>query len=438
MSELATIERSGGRAMIVADALTQESEQRKLLGEYIAKHMHEGTDYGIIPGTQRKNADGSNAPTPKTLLKPGAEKLTQLYRTIPKYTLEDKIENWDTGLFYYRYVCRIVLQADEEVSVAEGVGSANSYESRYRWRKADRACPACGANAIKRSKYPPRNNPTAQPGWYCYDKAGGCGANYDADDASITGQTAGRVQNPDILDTVNTVLKIAKKRALVDAAIALARCSDIFTQDVEDFHGDDHESQRGNYDPRTVPGVKSGADLDQYARWRTFFNDQPDLAKVNAMVPEWKGLSREASNGERAPRAVVWSMFKDYAANRGWSFDSEAFRFTEGKGGSDPPKNAAAPSTANAGDAGSPSPSAGAASAKTARRKPITKEALSDLVTATAERTGTDELVLLIAMLRDCSKRDDIGIDDLTAEEMAAAEAWLRGQPSAKKEAAHA
>ena len=75
-------------AMIVADALKQESEQRHLLGQYVAHHMVEGTDYGVIPGTRNK-----------TLLKPGAEKLTQLFRTIPRYTVEDKVENWETGLF---------------------------------------------------------------------------------------------------------------------------------------------------------------------------------------------------------------------------------------------------------------------------------------------------------------------------------------------------
>ena len=47
----------------MADALSQEGEQRKLLGEYVARHMTEGTDYGVIPGTKNKtlkrNPDGS-------------------------------------------------------------------------------------------------------------------------------------------------------------------------------------------------------------------------------------------------------------------------------------------------------------------------------------------------------------------------------------------
>lgn len=217
------VARSGARPLIVADFLQQEAEQRRLLSQYIQQQMVEGTDYGVIPGTQNK-----------TLLKPGAEKLTTLFRCVPQFTIQQKIENWETGLFFYQFQCQIVTQ-DNNTVVAEGVGSCSTYESRYRWRKQDLACPACGANAIKKSKFPPRNRPNDKPGFYCFSKAGGCGAEFDHDDTDITSQPVGRVQNPDITDCVNTVLKMAKKRAMVDASISLARCSDIFTQDVEDF-----------------------------------------------------------------------------------------------------------------------------------------------------------------------------------------------------------
>lgn len=233
--ELVRIETS--RAVVTAAALEESADQRRLLGAYIEQQMVEGEDYGVIPGTERKDAKGNPAPTPKALLKPGAEKLVGLFRCVPKFTIEKEIENWDTGLFFYRITCQIETAADGSV-VAVGVGSCSTYESRYRWRTQDRACPVCGAAAILRSKFPPRDNPEAEPGWYCYAKKGGCGANFDADDAEIIHQKVGRVQNPDLCDAANTVLKMSKKRALVDAAIGLARCSDIFTQDV----GDDEQS----------------------------------------------------------------------------------------------------------------------------------------------------------------------------------------------------
>ncbi len=54
-------------------------------------------------------------------------------------------------------------------------------------------------------------------------------------DHRIVGQEVGRKENPDIADTYNTVLKMAKKRAFVDASLTATAASDIFTQDVEDM-----------------------------------------------------------------------------------------------------------------------------------------------------------------------------------------------------------
>jgi len=48
-------------------------------------------------------------------------------------------------------------------------------------------------------------------------------------------QPAGRVENTDLADTYNTVLKMAKKRALVDATLTATAASDIFNQDLEDY-----------------------------------------------------------------------------------------------------------------------------------------------------------------------------------------------------------
>jgi hypothetical protein len=46
--------------------------------------------------------------------------------------------------------------------------------------------------------------------------------------------TTYRIDNDDIFSQVNTLLKMAKKRALVDAALSAGRLSDLFTQDMEE------------------------------------------------------------------------------------------------------------------------------------------------------------------------------------------------------------
>ncbi len=207
------------RAHLTLELLKEECEQRQLLAQYVKQCMVEGTDYGRIAGADRP-----------TLLKPGAEKLIDLFRCTPEFTLvpEFSREDFEEGFFKYTFRCRI-LSRDTGAVMAEGYGSANSRESRYRWRTANRKCPTCGKEAIIQGKA------EYGGGWVCFKRKGGCGEKYVETDERITQQTVGRVEHDNIADLDNTILKMAKKRAQVDGAIALARCSDMFTQDVEDF-----------------------------------------------------------------------------------------------------------------------------------------------------------------------------------------------------------
>lgn len=206
-----------------AMSVQQAAQRFNTLVEFVQTVMRPDVDYGVIPGT----------PKP-TLLKPGAEKLTTLFGLSTRFTVVEKTEDWmvDEPFFYYWYRCQ--LWRGERL-IAEADGSCNSRESKYRWRESKRACPKCGATAINRSKYPPRNNPGAEPGWYCFGKQGGCGAEFAADDTAITGQQTGRVPNPDIADQVNTLQKMAQKRALIAAVLIGVNASEFFTQDVEDI-----------------------------------------------------------------------------------------------------------------------------------------------------------------------------------------------------------
>ena len=49
------------------------------------------------------------------------------------------------------------------------------------------------------------------------------------------GRTKYKINNPDICSLVNTILKMAKKRAFIDAVLQVASLSEVFTQDVEDM-----------------------------------------------------------------------------------------------------------------------------------------------------------------------------------------------------------
>ena len=187
--------------------------------EFVKDYLKEGEDFGIIPGT----------PKP-TLLKPGADKLCELYGLADSYRILDKVEDYDAKppLFDYTIECTLTRLRTGLV-VATGLGSCNSYESHYRWRKGARKCPECGKETIIKGKQ------EYGGGWLCFAKKGGCGAKYKDGDKAIEGQSADRVENEDIIDQKNTVLKMGKKRAKIDATLSATRSSGVFTQDLEDI-----------------------------------------------------------------------------------------------------------------------------------------------------------------------------------------------------------
>lgn len=205
--------------MSLRTANSRLEEFQSFVAGYLSESKNggqDGGDYGAIPGAGSK----------KVLLKSGADKLCEIYGIYDEYEIESH-ENFETNLFFYRVKCILKSRADDSV-VGTGLGSCSTYESKYRWRDTQRKCPSCGATAIIKGKE------EYGGGWLCWDKKGGCKAKFKVGDASIEGQTIGRTENPDILDTVNTVLKMAKKRAKIDAVIGVTRSSGIFTQDIEE------------------------------------------------------------------------------------------------------------------------------------------------------------------------------------------------------------
>ena len=201
----------------VSTALTRYQTMK----DFIDKVLNLNIDYGTIPGTNTK----------PVLLKPGAEKLAAFFGLAVTYEIIEKITDW-TGhehgepFFYYHYKTKLLRQG---LVAGEGEGSCNSWETKYRYRSADRVCPGCGATAIIKGKA------EYGGGWICFNKKGGCGAKYKEDDPAITSQPTGKVPNPDVADVVNTVQKMAQKRSLVAAVLNATNASDWFTQDVEDY-----------------------------------------------------------------------------------------------------------------------------------------------------------------------------------------------------------
>jgi len=205
-------------AMSVHEAIIR----RDKMIQFVQAIMEEGRDFGVIPGTDGK----------PTLYKPGAEKLTTFFGLTKRFEVLEKAEAW-TGkdhdgelFFYYWYRCQLWRG---DLLIAEGDGSCNSMEKKYRWRQANRHCPTCGQGTIIKGKE------EYGSGWICWAKKGGCGAKFKDGDPAIEDQQVGQVINPDIADQVNTIQKMAAKRALVAATLLAVNASEFFTQDLEDM-----------------------------------------------------------------------------------------------------------------------------------------------------------------------------------------------------------
>ena len=106
-----------------------------------------------------------------TLFKAGAEKLNAIFGLAPLVELTNRVEDWDGGFLSYEVKVTLVNKRTGNVE-AEGVGLCNSRERKYK--------------------------------------------------------------NQDAANVANTILKMSKKRALIDATLSATRASGMFSQDIDD------------------------------------------------------------------------------------------------------------------------------------------------------------------------------------------------------------
>jgi hypothetical protein len=175
----------------------------------------EKVDYGNVPGVDKPS-----------LAKPGAEKLCLAYGLVARiettFTPGDGIT---TPPITYEAICWLHVGSFEGPIVGMGHGTCSSWETKYRYRDSSYVCPKCGMS-LRHSK---------QSGWYCWAAKGGCGwETKKDDDPAVKSQTVGRIDNPDPHELANTIMKMAEKRAHVDATLRATGASGIFTQDMEE------------------------------------------------------------------------------------------------------------------------------------------------------------------------------------------------------------
>lgn len=225
----------------------------------------EERDYGAFPPLAKGETFDPNKHR-YDLKKPGMEKVLTLMRLRPHYedihTVRDF--NADTPVFYFEVRC-VLTHIDTGKDMAEGIGVCHSREKAFQ-RDGNRICPQCGQAAILKSK--------RDPGWYCYAKIGGCGANFAADAPEITNQS-GSIDPQAILDNVNNIRKKACKRALMEAVKSVAMLSERFG-----IKGVDKPGQLGRKQPDAGPWATGASIQHLTAEAKKRFNIEPTFIEA--------------------------------------------------------------------------------------------------------------------------------------------------------------
>ena len=198
-------------------------QQVALVSQLLREVMIKDTHYGAIPGCGDKPA----------LLKPGAEKICMMFRLAVSGI---EVDERDLGGGHREYRINCMLTSPDGHVVARGVGTCTTMEKKYRYRSDNTGRPVPAGYWKDRDptflggpQFSPRKT---DKGWVIVQQ----------------------IENDNIADSYNTVLKMAKKRAHVDATITATACSDIFVQD-EDAPAFDPES--GEVLPAEKPTVKA-------------------------------------------------------------------------------------------------------------------------------------------------------------------------------------
>lgn len=221
-------------------------ERYKQLKWYIDNMMLEGVDYGAVPGIDKP-----------FLFKPGAQGLCAFFGYVPSYETIDQIKDWSGAehgepLFYFEFRCTLLKDSDR---VGEGIGSASSWESKYRYRwvpaeflpaGVDKASLPSRSSSVVEFDFAIEKGETSGPYgkpaayWQEWRAAMASGEAVETKrktkagkemNAWSRGGIAYRVPNDGFPDVINTTQKQGCKRAYIEATLSATGASRFFTQD---------------------------------------------------------------------------------------------------------------------------------------------------------------------------------------------------------------
>lgn len=202
--------------LTVAEVVARVQLVQNVMATLMKKDVH----YGVIPGTKKPS-----------LWQPGAELLMVTFQFSPDQDLL-RVEDL-SGLDDKTYrVVMPIRHVPTGLIYGVGVGECSTNEEKYKWRRC-----VCQEEFDET----PTDRRRLKWAWDFQGKKG----------YSI------KQVRTEPADLANTVLKMAKKRALVDGAKGSTGASDIFDQDLEDLPEGLRQEANGGEAPKTVGTPKS-------------------------------------------------------------------------------------------------------------------------------------------------------------------------------------
>lgn len=131
-----------------------------------------------------------------TLFKSGGEKLCDIFGFSKSFEVINRIEDWEKGLFHYEVMATLTNKRTGHIE-AQGLGCCNNKERKY--------------------------------------------------------------SSQDAYSIINTILKMGKKRAFIDAVLSATRTSGLFTQDIEDEEAIDPKNKGSKQNYTTSKASSSNA-----------------------------------------------------------------------------------------------------------------------------------------------------------------------------------
>ncbi len=182
-------------------------QQLELIQDIMQKVMKKDLHYGIIPSCSKPS-----------LWKPGAEKLGLTFRLRGQHDIT--ILAMGNGHNEYQVKCNLITSEGE--IAGEGIGICSTMEGKYRYRTEvyDRTVP----EAYWKSK-----DQSLLGGPDCFIKK-----------QDKNWVVMRRIETDNPADNYNTCIKMAKKRAFIDAILTATAASDIFSS-----NNDDEEPEAG-------------------------------------------------------------------------------------------------------------------------------------------------------------------------------------------------